>query len=934
MARFEPSGAAEAPPAGGDAGRANETCAPLDLADLYAPGQLLADRDGDFAADDAACGLVIEGAVSPADLCHVAARLGLESVGLTLPFAGPRSIRFREGSGRVAVLSGEDGVEDLVVEGAAAAAWLAGAAPGPAGGRDPLSRTVQRIRRAIDREDVPPPPERVAREAVRVFPWEVDDVRAAIRAEVAPAILPGSVVAVDIRVSETRAVREALRDELAASIAAAGATPRVTVRAVYKAGLCWLVEEVGPLLAGIPGASLVVRCRSFEERPGEEWVSADAIHELRLIDPARADELQARVDRDGRGSLWKEPPIRWLLEVYPADEVLPIPMDRVSFAVVPDLPHVYEAEIRDGEGATRAVFGFDPRWTERPWLDAFPELGLVHPVTGWVSATVDDAIVLDRRIATDAERIWECFQEEVLPALADHARRVSDGRLDQESQPFFGAVELHVEASEPDEELQVREERISALEALHEDLYFVTLEFFSRLGEQEGAGKLGAPGQVIPWLHERAGQGARLHWRLLEAPPRQAGAGSARVRLTEVIVREDGGIDRCRAEVSLPSADAVSDAREALARLAGRVQVDAVCSLVVDGVACGEIAIPAGRRDEGPELAGSGRGRRLRRDAVPGYEEHLELLDDVAGLAGVRLWRAGRSVQGRALWAVESVLPGGGALRSHVKQIAWKPTLLINARHHGNEPSSTISALETVRRHAEDSAWAEIRRRVNLVALPFENVDGGELSWRMHRDHPRWMLHAGRYNALGLEFRSAYGDPDHPSRESSALPALWRRWLPDIVVDDHGFPSHEWVQPFSGYIPKWPAYWIPRGLVYAYLGWVDDPGYPDHRRLKQRVRDLMEEETGRDAEIVAMNERWAERYRTYAQGEMPETFPFEPYESLLVYDTPSPPDPGGSWTTWGSDFGTLYPEITSLSFVTEVADETAQGPYMDACARA
>jgi hypothetical protein len=204
----------------------------------------------------------------------------------------------------------------------------------------------------------------------------------------------------------------------------------------------------------------------------------------------------------------------------------------------------------------------------------------------------------------------------------------------------------------------------------------------------------------------------------------------------------------------------------------------------------------------------------------------------------------------------------------------------------------------------------------------------------MHRDHPRWMLHAGRYNALGLEFRSAYGDPDHPSVESQALPALWRRWLPDILVDDHGFPSHEWVQPFSGYIPKWPAYWIPRGLVYAYLGWVDDPAYPDHRLLKERVRALMEEETARDGEIVASNERWAERYRTYAEGWMPETFPFSPYRALLVYDTPAAPDPGGSWTKWGTDFSTLYPGITSLSFVTEVADETALGDYMEACVRA
>lgn len=280
------------------------------------------------------------------------------------------------------------------------------------------------------------------------------------------------------------------------------------------------------------------------------------------------------------------------------------------------------------------------------------------------------------------------------------------------------------------------------------------------------------------------------------------------------------------------------------------------------------------------------------------------------------------------------MLPGGPGRRSHAKRIAWKPTLLVNARHHGNEPSSTLSALETVRRFAADPAFAEIRRRVNLVALPFENLDGGDLSWRMQRDHPRWMLHAGRYNALGLEMRGAYGDPAHPASEARMLPELWRRWLPDILVDDHGFPSHEWVQPFSGYIPLWPAYWLPRGLVYVYLRTVDGPDLPGHAPLAARVRGLMEEEIERERDIVELNAAWAERYRKYAHDWLPQAFPFLECRSLLVYESSVPPDPAGNWGDWGTDFATLHPEITSLSFVTEVADETAHGKYMEACVRA
>ncbi|MFM9107189.1 MAG: hypothetical protein ACKOWF_10895, partial [Chloroflexota bacterium] len=571
--------------------------APLDLADLFAPGQLLADLDGDLVPDAAACLLVPEGlpgdALGPA-LCHAAARLGLESAGLSLPLAGPRALRFRAGDGRLAAVPGPDGAEDLVIEGAAAADWLAAAAPGPADDAHQLARTIRRIRRALAREDAPPAPGAVLREEVRELPWEVDEAREIVRREVMPRVRPGSAVALDLRVSETRAIREALRDELAGLLAAAGAAPEVTVRAVGKAGLCWLREEVAPRLAEVADAALVIRCQPFASDPGEEWVSADAIHELRLIDPARADELQARVDRDGRGSLWKEPPIRWLLELYPVDELLPIPPEQVTFDLVPGLASVYEAEIRDGTGALREVLRFDPRWTERPWLDAFPELGMVHPPTGWIAASVDGETVADRRIETDAERAWEVFQSEVLPALGACAREVSGGRLDPASQPFFGALELHLEASEPDEDLEVREERASSLEALHEDFYFVALEHMRRLGEREGEGgeKLDAPGQVIPWLHERPGRGARLRWRLTGAPRAAVPAGAPAARVTEVRVDAAGALVACRVEVALPEAAAAPAAREALAPLAGRLPVAAACGLACGGAPLEVLDLP------------------------------------------------------------------------------------------------------------------------------------------------------------------------------------------------------------------------------------------------------------------------------------------------------------------------------------------------------
>ena len=60
------------------------------------------------------------------------------------------------------------------------------------------------------------------------------------------------------------------------------------------------------------------------------------------------------------------------------------------------------------------------------------------------------------------------------------------------------------------------------------------------------------------------------------------------------------------------------------------------------------------------------------------------------------------------------------------------------------------------------------------------------------------MLHAGY---LGLARRDVVtrwdSDPIYP--ESTIRPKLWRTWLPDIFLNPHGYPSHEWVQLFSEY---------------------------------------------------------------------------------------------------------------------------------------
>src|SRR6185295_9686693 len=72
-----------------------------------------------------------------------------------------------------------------------------------------------------------------------------------------------------------------------------------------------------------------------------------------------------------------------------------------------------------------------------------------------------------------------------------------------------GSLEVELWLSEPDYRIGIAEERISTLEALHEDIYFETLLFFEILG-------LPKPGRIIPRVHRsRDGQGgsARIRFR-------------------------------------------------------------------------------------------------------------------------------------------------------------------------------------------------------------------------------------------------------------------------------------------------------------------------------------------------------------------------------------------------------------------------------------
>ena len=111
--------------------------------------------------------------------------------------------------------------------------------------------------------------------------------------------------------------------------------------------------------------------------------------------------------------------MRWLQELYPIEDVLVrelgIRRDQVVFLPYKEdtedtfLCRAYRRNAVCYEGAFRV------HYAERPYLDAYPEMGKVHPSTGYLEARINGKPVLSRRIRTDLEEIWNVYQTQVLP---------------------------------------------------------------------------------------------------------------------------------------------------------------------------------------------------------------------------------------------------------------------------------------------------------------------------------------------------------------------------------------------------------------------------------------------------------------------------------------------------------------------------------------
>jgi hypothetical protein len=174
--------------------------------------------------------------------------------------------------------------------------------------------------------------------------------------------------------------------------------------------------------------------------------------------------------------------------------------------------------------------------------------------------------------------------------------------------------------------------------------------------------------------------------------------------------------------------------------------------------------------------------------------------------------------------------------------------VMISGGQHANEGTGIVGALRAGQVLARDP-------ESHFVLSPLENPDGFALYRRLLRENPRHMHHAARYTAFGddMEYRAsgASGEPLFETAiRSRALAASGAR----LHVTLHGYPAHEWVRPFSGYVPAGFEKWtLPKGfflILRHHAGWRNEAAAL-LEKVTERLVDLTEvlQLTGRQLDL-------------------------------------------------------------------------------------
>ncbi len=305
-----------------------------------------------------------------------------------------------------------------------------------------------------------------------------------------------------------------------------------------------------------------------------------------------------------------------------------------------------------------------------------------------------------------------------------------------------------------------------------------------------------------------------------------------------------------------------------------------------------EVVPPASPRPMIGDYAGRlKRSELVQWDEPVSPDENTSVLAELAKHPGVNVYWMGRSYLGHNIWVADVTLPTPSTLRSWAKETTLKASIVYSGRQHANEVSSTSHILKLGEQLVTDAETRAALKKVNVVLHPITNPDGADLSVQLAEITPNNMLHPGYHGALAADVSAGQTETDPIYPESRTRRQILEEWLPDAFLNPHGYPSHEWVQPFSEY-SGWVTnrqganngrtWWIPRGW-FTSLTYLRDDTHLYSEKVTYEIRDRIVEAERAVPGLLDLESRMNARYERFGQHWQPDNMQQPIVKGIRIY---------------------------------------------------